>query len=88
MEKAGELLPEGLDYLICNAGVVGDHVRASEESSESIERVWRINFMGFLLTVQDALPLLRMGTAKTVSRPLSFLSPKAKAPLPSLLNLD
>lgn len=95
MEKAGELLPDGLDYLICNAGVVGDHVRASEESSESVERVWRINFMGFLLSVQTALPLLRKGNAKTVLRPpsppvcLPLSQPlQPSSPLPSPLILD
>eukprot|EP00884_Botryococcus_braunii_P005594 jgi/Botrbrau1/15035/Bobra.320_2s0009.1 len=66
MEKAGELLPGGLDYLIGNAAIVGSSARASEEEAESVESVMRTNFMGFLLTVQAALPLLRKGTDKTV----------------------
>lgn len=64
--RAEELLPNGLDYLIANAGVVGSFERASKVSKESLVTVMNTNFISVVCLIQLCLPLLRKGNKKMV----------------------
>jgi NAD(P)-dependent dehydrogenase (short-subunit alcohol dehydrogenase family) len=64
--KAETLLPGGLDYLICNAGVVGYEVPPSTESGAMVAETFKVNVFGALDVIQAALPLLHKGSKKTV----------------------
>jgi NAD(P)-dependent dehydrogenase (short-subunit alcohol dehydrogenase family) len=71
--EAAKLLPSGLEYLICNAGIVTSYCKASEDSLDAIQETMKTNVLGAIATIQGALPLLRQGTKKTV-RALSYMT--------------
>jgi NAD(P)-dependent dehydrogenase (short-subunit alcohol dehydrogenase family) len=67
MQEVDSLLPEGLDYLVCNAGITGDRVNASDETPQTVRSVFDTNIFGTLTTITEAMPLLRRGHKKMVS---------------------
>ncbi len=66
MDKLSKTLPQGLDYLICNAGVSGERISAMNETTASVLEVFNTNVFGVLEVINAALPLMRRGTVKTV----------------------
>ncbi len=64
--KAGTLLPGGLDYLVCNAGVSGYERPPSTETGAMVAEIFKVNVFGALDVIQSALPLLHKGSKKTV----------------------
>ncbi len=72
--EAAKLLPFGLDYLICNAGIVSKFSKASEDKLDVIRNVLNTNFIGVIASIQEALPLLRQGTKKTVRNSRACIS--------------
>lgn len=66
MDLLGKTLPNGLDYLVCNAGVEGKRMPAANESTASILEVFNTNVFGVLEVIRAALPLMRRGSQRTV----------------------
>ncbi len=64
--KAESLLPGGLDYLICNAGVIEEEAAPSADSGAMVAETFKVNVFGVLDVIQAALPLLHKGSKKTV----------------------
>ncbi|KAK9868943.1 hypothetical protein WJX84_006042 [Apatococcus fuscideae] len=65
--------PEGIDYIINNAGVSGDWVPALDTATENYTNVLEVNVMGPFLVTKAFLPQLAKRQTRTVINLSSFM---------------
>ncbi|DBB13667.1 TPA: hypothetical protein ACH3X3_000686 [Trebouxia sp. C0006] len=58
--------PQGIDYLINNAGILGSYSDVAQQSIDDFKQVLLVNVVGTFCVTKSVLHLLRLGTKKTI----------------------
>ncbi|KAL0033178.1 hypothetical protein WJX79_007935 [Trebouxia sp. C0005] len=58
--------PQGIDYLINNAGILGSYSDVVQQSMDDFKQVLLVNVVGTFCVTKSILHLLRLGTRKTI----------------------